>query len=124
MPSSPLSIFWLCAIVFLFARRHEPVPLRGDLHCTNAADAQPPAVRLERRNEWKIGACMCVRKGGVCVNVCARGIRAHLRHKKGEKALCLRLGKSATVKGNKKKKHRVRYWCLQIRFFAVAKSRV
>lgn len=40
--------------LLLFARRHEQVPLRCDLHCTTTtAAARLPAVCLLLRNEWK-----------------------------------------------------------------------
>lgn len=98
--------------LLLFARRHEQVPLRCDLHCTTtaAAAARLPAVCLLLRNEWK-NVCVYVWAG---FSECAL-VSLHIsRHKRWKSFLPLS-GKSQPLWSRYKKKARERYWCWWIR---------
>lgn len=74
-------LLFILARFFLFAQRHESVPLRWDLQCTTtaaAAAAAPYRLCLYSRNKWN-KTVFAQRRS---LNLCHLYYCAHLRHKR------------------------------------------
>lgn len=70
-------LLFILARFFLFAQRHESVPLRWDLQCTTttaAAAAAPYRLCLYSRNKWN--KTVCLHRGGLWI--CVTCIIVHI----------------------------------------------